>query len=76
MRPAPVVVVLSVLGAIIAASAAYEAALAFGLTEYSVRGEPPPGDGLELAGGLQPLAVRGLTPHENATGLQRPPFGV
>ncbi len=50
VRPAPTVVVLGVLAAVIAASAAYEAALAFGLTEYSARGEPPPGSGLEPAG--------------------------
>jgi hypothetical protein len=49
-RPAPAVVGLGVLAAVIAASAAYEAALAFGLTEYSARGEPPRGSGLELAG--------------------------
>jgi hypothetical protein len=49
-RPAPAVVVLGALAAVIAASAAYEAALALGLTEYSGRGEPPPGSWLELAG--------------------------
>lgn len=49
-RPAPVVVLLGVLAAVTAASAAYEAALALRLTEYSTRGEPPPGSGLELAG--------------------------
>ena len=49
-RPAPAVIVLGVLAAVIAASAAYEAALAFGVTEYSARGELPPGSGLEPAG--------------------------
>jgi hypothetical protein len=49
-RPAPAVVVLGVLAAVIAASATYDAALALGLTEYSSRGEPPPGYGLGLAG--------------------------
>jgi hypothetical protein len=49
-RPAPAAVVLGVLAAVIAASAAYEAALAVGLTGYSVRGEAPPGSGLEPAG--------------------------
>jgi hypothetical protein len=50
MRPAPVVVVLSAIAAVRAASAAYHAALALGLTEYSARGEPPPGNGLVPAG--------------------------
>ena len=49
-RPAPVVVVLGVLAAVIAASATYHAALAAGLTGYSTRGELPPGSGLEPAG--------------------------
>jgi hypothetical protein len=51
VRPAPAVVILGVIAAVIAASAAYEAALALGLTAYSARGEAPPGSGgLELAG--------------------------
>jgi hypothetical protein len=51
-RPAPAVVAMSVIAAVIAASAAYDAALALGLTEYSARGEAPPGQGLGLAGFL------------------------
>ena len=50
MRSAPVVVVLSVMAAVMAASTAYHAALALGLSGYSVWGEPPPGNGLVLAG--------------------------
>ncbi len=38
--------------AVIAASTAYHVALAVGLTAYSARGAPPPGDGLVLAGFL------------------------
>jgi hypothetical protein len=49
-RPAPAVVAVSVTAAVIAASAAYNAALALGLTGYSARGEAPPGQGLGLAG--------------------------
>jgi hypothetical protein len=49
-RPAPAVVAVSVTAAVIAASAAYNAALAAGLTGYSARGEAPPGQGLGLAG--------------------------
>src|SRR6185437_8033348 len=50
MRPAPVVVVLSAVAAVMAASAAYHLALALGLTAYSARSDPPSGNGLVLAG--------------------------
>jgi hypothetical protein len=50
MRPAPVVVVLSLTAAVMAASAAYHVALALGLSAYSARGDPPSGNGLVLAG--------------------------
>src|SRR6185312_5337729 len=43
MRPAPVVVVLSAVAAVMAASAAYH--LALGLTAYSARSDPPSGNG-------------------------------
>jgi hypothetical protein len=49
-RPSPIIVVTGVVAAVIAASTAYHVALAVGLTEYSARGAPPPGDGLVLAG--------------------------
>jgi hypothetical protein len=59
-RPAPALVALSVIAAVIAASAAYDAALAVGLTEYSARGEAPPGQGLGLAGFLAMLLAAAI----------------